>query len=514
MIAPESLYQPDKYKVWLGEGKTIGFCTVWNEPERALAECPDLLKRSAILGTLYSRQGVNIILRNLALNPQIKTLYLWDHGTLSCSPFGVSGKEVLKKIWEHGVSESREIQGTDFKLEKEIDHNVVNTVRSNVRLIQTGEASLGDIVSGITEGSEETYMTPVRFPDAVPEAIELFPSERVGFLVRGKKIIDVWMKVLDRIMRYGATKGTQYGSQQKELIGVTWVVEDEDPDHPHMDVDWPESLRQTIGLNENSINHYRSVFLSPETPTGVSYTYGNRLMRYPQPGGEPIDQIADVLIKGMLSSLDTRRAVATTMVPSIDKDSKEPPCISQIQVLQENKKLHLLVTVRSHDIFKAAIPNAFGLRALQKRIADEIGISMGSLQITSQSAHIYESDWEDAKKLVRCAIWEREPAAVFDPAINGDARGMFLISTRDNKLAAYFKTPSGDDLITVGGKTAREIGLKIAQLELVSRPDHLLDIGSELQKAEIAISQGLPYTQDKPLPFPVSREKPAVCITC
>lgn len=501
MIAPDSLYQPEKYKVWLGEGKTVGFCTVWNEPERAIEECSDLLKRSALLGTLYSRQGVNIILRNLALNPQIRTLYLWDHGSLSCSPFGVSGKEVMKKIWAHGVSDTREIPDTDFKLEKEIDHRVINTIRTNVRLVQTGEANLQDVVASMTETGEKAYMTPVRFPDAVPETIELFPSEKVGFLVRGKKIVDVWVKVLDRIMRYGLIKGTQYGSQQRELIGVTWVVEDENPEKPHMEVDWPEGLRQTIGLNENSIQHYRSVFLSPETPTGVSYTYGNRLMRYPRENGEYVDQIEEVMLKGLRSSLDTRRAVATTMVPFIDKDSKEPPCVTQIQILQENKRLHLLVTVRSHDIFKAGIPNAFGLRALQKNLADRSELSMGSLQITSQSAHIYESDWADAKKLMLCSLWEREPAQSFDPSISADQRGMFLISTKDNKLAAYFKTPSGDDLVSLEGKTAREIGLKIAQLELVSRPDHLLDIGAELQKAEIAISQGLAYTQDKPLPF-------------
>ena len=44
--------------------------------------------------------------------------------------------------------------------------------------------------------------------------------------------------------------------------------------------------------------------------------------------------------------------------------------------------------------------------------------------------------------------------------------------------------------------------MKIAQLEIISRQDHLLDIGMELEKAEIAISRGLTYTQDKPLIWP------------
>lgn len=506
MISSENLYQPDKYRVFLGEGKNVGFCTVWNEPERAIKQFPELIKRSAIIGTLYSRQGVNIILRNLALNPQIRNLYLWDHGTLSCSPFGVSGKEVLLKIWENGINDNREIPGTDFKLEKEIDHKIVNSIRENVKLQKIAEPDLSDAIKQFPDETSVPYMEPVRFADAVPEVIELFPSEKVGFMIRGKKVVDVWLRVLDRIMRYGTIKGTQYGSQQRELIGVTWVIEDEDPDNPKMDVDWPESLKIATSLNQNAIDHYRSVFLSPDAPEGVSYTYGNRIMRYPDAKGY-IDQIEEVILKELKSSPDTRRGVATTMVPSIDKDSKEPPCITQIQVLQNSGKLHLLVTVRSHDIFKAAMPNAFGLRALQARIAKEAGFEMGYLQITSQSAHIYESDWDDAKKLVRCAIWEREPSKSFDPAVSADPRGLFVISTKDNKISAYFKTPSGDDLMVVTGNTAMEVSRKIAHLELINQPGHLLDIGHELQKAEIAISQGLLYTQDRPLPFKADNVK-------
>ncbi len=498
MISSQNLYQPDKYKVMTGEGHSIGFCTVWNEPQKIVSQYPDLLKRTALVGTLYSRQGVNIILRNLALNPQIRRLYLWDHGSLSCSPFGVSGKEILKKLWEHGVSETREVAETDFKIEKEIDSAVVDRIRKGVELVQTNEEDILKIVNTLSESTLSPYMDPVRFAEAIPEPIDIFPSEKVGFLVRGKTVIEAWLRVVDRIKRYGTIKGTQYGSQQQELIGVTWVIENEDPDRPFMEVDWPQSLKQTIGLNQESIEHYRSIFLSPEAPPGVSYTYGSRLMRYPN-GETTIDQIEETICAQLLSSKDSRRAVATTLVPSIDKDSKEPPCITQIQTLTENGKLHFLVTVRSHDIFKAAIPNAFGLRALQKSIAKKTGFAMGSLQITSQSAHIYEADWEDAKRLIRCSIWERAPKDTFDPTESADPRGLFVISTKDTKISAYFKTPSGDDLLVVDGKTAKEVILKISQLELINRPDHLLDIGSELQKAEVCLRYEIPYTQDRPI---------------
>lgn len=500
MIDTKNLYQPDKYKVILGSGLSVGFCTLWNEPEKLLKVAPEILKRSAIIGTLYSRQGVNIILRNLALNPQIRNLYIWNVGALSCSPFGVSGKEILLKIWKNGVSQNGEVPETDFKIEKEINPEIVRLIIKNVSLKEITEQDSKKIAEKLKAGEDDPYMRPVRFAEAVPKVIDVFPSEQVGFLVRGKNIIDAWVRVIDRIIRYGTVKGTQYGTQQRELIGVTWVIENENLDDLSFGVDWPESLRKTIGLNIESINHYKSIFLSADLPEGIKYTYGSRLMNYPNEK-QNINQIEKIIVKELKDSIDTRRAVATTLMPAIDKDSKEPPCITQIQVLQTNRKMHFLVTVRSHDIFKAAIPNAFGLRFLQQKIASDAGLEMGKLQITSQSAHIYEAEWEDAKKLVQCAIWNRKPDNKFNPKASADTRGIFIISVDNGKIIANFKTPSGNDLLIITGRTALEVSKKIAQLELINLPEHLLDIGAELQKAEIAISKNISYIQDRALKF-------------
>jgi len=498
MIDETSLYQPDKYKVLLGRGTSAALCTAWNEVEKVVTTSPEVLEKTAIVGTLYSRQGVNVILRNLALNPQIRMLYMWDHGTLSCSPFGVSGKSVLEHIWESGVDENGRVPDADFSLEKEIDPAVVNTIKDSVQLIPITETEVGALANVIEDVAQDPYMEPIRFKDAEPEAIDIFPSEKVGFLVHGKTVVDTWLRVVDRVMRYGAIKGTQYGTQQRELIGVTWVVHSEDIEQPFLATDWPESLKQTTGLNHDSIQQYFDVFLSPDTPEGVKYTYGNRLQQYPN-GNTTIDELQEIILKELRDSPDTRRAVATTLVPAIDKDSKEPPCITQIQCLQTDGKLHLLVTARSHDIFKAAIPNAFGLLTLQKKLADESGFEVGALQITSQSAHIYESDWEDARKLMQCVLWDRDPDLGFDPETGADARGLFLIEVQDGHIRAHFKTSSGDDMLTITGTTAKEVYKKIAQLELVGRYDHAFDIGAELQKAEVALQHGIAYVQDKPL---------------
>ena len=150
-------------------------------------------------------------------------------------------------------------------------------------------------------------------------------------------------------------------------------------------------------------------------------------------------------------------------------------------------------------MFKAAIPNAFGLRRLQEHIAAETGFEVGQLSIVSNSAHVYEEDWDNAMKLLKCSVWEREPSFAFDQNADADPRGMVIIRIENGELVAEVASPEGAPLLALRGKTAKHVYKKLGHLNLLSRPDHLLDIGAELEKAEIALALGIPYRQDQPL---------------
>lgn len=496
-ISLKNLYQPDKYQVHIGEG-SIGFCTAWNEAKAAIAKEPQLLKKSALVGTLYSAQGVNVIVRNLALNPHIRKLYVWGNGALSNTKFGVIGTGILKKIWSEGVAADGTVKGTNFKLHKEIDLKVLSEIVNNVELIDVSRDGLQPAAAKVKPAPAKPYMKPVRFADARLEVPDTFPSEEIGWLVRGRYIVDTWTRVVERIMRFGTVKGTQYGSQQKELIGVTWVVHDEDPFKPQWPSDWPQELREITSATPDAIKEYHQVFLSPKMPSGVSYTYGNRLMRYPS-GKSYLDQIKTAIIRNLKASPDSRRAVATTLVPPIDAKSDEPPCITQLQALQANGRLNFLVTVRSHDIFKAAIPNAFGLRTLQARVARETGFEMGALQITSQSAHIYETDWENAKKLAACSFWERPPRVMTGD--DADPRGRFLIRLEKKQIVVEYQGANGATLLEFRNESADALVREIAKHELFSQTEHSLDIGVQLARAEVALRLNKRFVQDRKINF-------------
>jgi hypothetical protein len=88
---------------------------------------------------------------------------------------------------------------------------------------------------------------------------------------------------------------------------------------------------------------------------------------------------------------------------------------------------------------------------------------------------------------------------VFNPETQADPRGNLLISVADGKLSATLQAPTGEELIKLEGPSAKAVGKKLAQLELLSRTDHLFDVAMELQKAEIALKQNAEYRQDQPL---------------
>lgn len=497
-----NLFQENKYPVVLGrEGASVGFCSVWNKIEIATQLAPEILEKSSVVGTLYSRQGVNPILRNLALNPHIRTLALWGNGTLSNTPFGRSGSDILKALWENGM-EGSIVGGTEFEVDNEIDPEIIETIRKNVELLDVSDLDAKAAAEKLPDTLGEAYMEPREFDPPVPKAVATFPHESVGFTLRGNTVLDAWQKTIFHIMRYGIVKGTQYGMEQRELPGVQWTIENEAGTFPEdVPQDWPNELKETIGVTEAAIKEYHDVFLSGESREGVAYTYGSRLRSWKVDGMDtPVDQVKTAIIGNLASSPDSRRAAMTTLIPQIDATAKEPPCLISVQCLQSESKVHMFATFRSHDMFKAAIPNAFGLMAMQQEIADATGFERGSLCIQSVSAHIYEGDFDHAEKLIKCSYLDREPARVWDASMT-DPRGSFVIRLESGDIVAEHQGPDGAVLGEYRGRTAKDISLKIGQLNLISQTGHALDVGHELQKAEHALKLGLPYVQDPPLNF-------------
>ena len=73
--------------------------------------------------------------------------------------------------------------------------------------------------------------------------------------------------------------------------------------------------------------------------------------------------------------------------------NENPACLQHLHFFIRDEKLHLKVLFRSNDACKAAFMNAFALIMLQKRMADTLGVGMGTYTHRANSYHCYERDF-------------------------------------------------------------------------------------------------------------------------
>ena len=112
-----------------------------------------------------------------------------------------------------------------------------------------------------------------------------------------------------------------------------------------------------------------------------AYTYHDRI-------GYQYNFVIDELKRNPYS----RRAVIDVRRLA-DMRHDDPACLQHIQYFIRDNKLHCKVLFRSNDACKATFMNAFALIMLQKRIADELGIEVGTYTHRANSFHCYEKDF-------------------------------------------------------------------------------------------------------------------------
>jgi len=89
---------------------------------------------------------------------------------------------------------------------------------------------------------------------------------------------------------------------------------------------------------------------------------------------------------------DSRRAVISIRGEE-DLSSDSPACLQNIQYFIRGGVLHCKTLFRSNDAAKATFMNAFALVMLQKRIADSLGVPVGTYTHRANSFHVYERDY-------------------------------------------------------------------------------------------------------------------------
>lgn len=452
--------------------KGVGLVVLWSRKEYVTKNLP--LDSYTVCGQLYSRhQGVNALIVNCLANKSIRYLIVTGLDLTS------SG-EVLSKLFELGVNEKREVNGMEgFTLDENIPIEEFNSFRENVKLIDLRKEKSFENISKLVDSlsKQNAYGENVTLQLSAPRVPNVFPSREIGNVIYANSIATAWKMGLRKIFRFGALKRTEYDEDSREVQSLFITV-----NNSHNE--WNDELP----FSKTELEEYIPQVVSAVKVDGVEYTYGERLR------GE-LDQIS-IIIEKLSKTPYSRRFVASAWTPRRDLFTNSPPCLVSLQFSVLENKVHLFVFMRSSDFFAAWPKNAFAYNELLKEVAQKANLQAGSLAILSQCAHVYAHDYEKALNVVKKQSKYEE--------WNPDPQGNLVVSLREEEIYIHHVAQSGKLLGEFHGKTAIEIYRYIANQDIISVISHALDIGCELQKAEIALKLGVKYVQDKPLELKIS----------
>lgn len=453
---------------------SIGVVSLWADKHLIFKKLGGKSKQVSLIGQLYSKEGINWILRNIFLNPFIKKLII-------CGEDKSGSGEALICLLKNGVDKDGNIIGSsNAQIHKELGADYINAFRRNVEIMDLrSKDPVENILKEIDvmEKRKAPWITPKEFPESLLHCLETMPSEECGFRIESEKVGDAWLKILKAIMKFGHVKKSQHSSDQREMVNLVSIITAENVGS----IDWKPYFLFT----KEELQNYLPQVLTKEPIPNVEYTYGQRLRDH-----EGIDQIQSI-IDELKKTPYSRRAVAVTWKVAKDYNNPHAPCLDLIQCLVQNDKLFFTAYIRSNDMFRAWPMNAFAMLHLQKIIAESGGFKIGPTTIISSSAHIYSDCWNEAKNILE--KYGKAPTCHFDP------RGNFVVSVSGKKIIAKQLSPSGGPIFEFSGETAREVFDSICLNQGVSLIEHAFDLGAELQKAEIALKKGLKYIQDQPL---------------
>lgn len=568
------LYKFSEFQVAVGNPESsVALCVVWQDLGKVLESNPGFRKDFALIGNLRSPFGVNIILYNLALNPQIRYVVVWGPDRLSNTNIGTIGKSTLLDLWAKGIDDEMHVKGTPFKIVEEIDKGTLSKIIGNVELHELSSSRSVDL-SKVLNGKGGRYMEPVRFPEFTPKAPEVLPSEGYTYVIRAKKAADAYLQLLYTAWRYGKrTPINNSGEDVKEIRDSVVVVEDEDPDKVYLP-DWLAGYKPLAVSAENLDNYYRSQFSAEpyrkeiykgvykfDRPKEYPYLYTELINAFPRAHGfdeavyavlgkegykkakefimlhsnidkkraEELIAMVDaegmddrkrigILIEGLVPPTDQIGNVIDRIKrkePDLDKEvvlwdqryhstlEASRPCIEKLSFSVREGKVDMHVFVRTHDIGMAWFHNFYGLVKTLGRICKETGKKPGFVVMESQSAHIYQRDWEAIGTLVKKRVEEAPVKMYFDPEKDSDPRGIVNITTVGETIKLKLQNAkTGETIIEMDGKTARQLIYKIRHFGIVSKIDHATFVGAELAKAEMCIKLGIQYKYDTVIELP------------
>ncbi|WP_445150502.1 thymidylate synthase [Baekduia sp. Peel2402] len=483
----EALHFADRLRVVNPEGD-VGLVTLWSPweaVERKLREVDEAIldparSRVAAIGSLYG-DGMYAMLCNLLHNPQVS--HLIALGTQA----GPSTTDDLELFFARGVEEDellgrrvRRVPGTGrvFPHDDTFD---VDRLRAGVGFHHLGRLSDPALPDGLRSLlADLPHADPSTLPPRISVALERDddtrrqqPSDVLGHTVARRRPLDVWEELVVRTLRFGRTVSVGDG-ERIELLNVKAIVREPVADEP--------SALAAFGIREEDLRAYAERILDGAPPDGVAYTYGHRLRTHT---GDTLAEVIGLLRREPAS----RRAYVALWDNTIDlhaEDGAATPCLTTVWFRIADDRLTLTATYRAHNLLTAWLLNVYGLMAVQRRVADALGLTAGPLTVISHALGINPASSRFALARDVESRWMRDDdvdRAAGKSSMREDPNGYFVVSSDGSDLIAEHRY-EGLLVKTYRAQRADTIMHEVAADQAVSLISHALWLGGELRRHE------------------------------
>jgi len=253
-----------------------------------------------------------------------------------------------------------------------------------------------------------------------------------------------YLDLMSHVMANGAVKGDRTGTGTKSVFGYQM----------RFDLSDGFPMLTTKKLHMRSIIHELLWFLSGETnikylkDNGVSIwddwadengelgpVYGHQWRSWPDPNGQPVDQISK-LIDQIKNNPDSRRHIVSAWnVAEVDSMAL-PPCHSLFQFYVAGGKLSCQLYQRSADIFLGVPFNIASYALLTMMVAQVCDLQPGDFIHTFGDAHLYSNHMEQAALQL-----QRKVRPLPTMTINPDVKDIFSFTFEDFTIEAYDPHP-------------------------------------------------------------------------
>ncbi|TRX60875.1 thymidylate synthase [Fulvivirga sp. M361] len=239
----------------------------------------------------------------------------------------------------------------------------------------------------------------------------------------------VYLDLMQDILDNGVLKGDRTGTGTLSVFGRQL----------RFDLTKGFPLLTTKKLHTRSIIHELLWFLSGDTnikylkDNGVSIwdewadengdlgpVYGHQWRSWPAPGGETVDQIAQV-IQQIKDNPDSRRHIVSAWNPAEVNKMALPPCHALFQFYVANGQLSCQLYQRSADYFLGVPFNIASYALLVHLFAQQCDLEPGEFVWTGGDVHLYSNHQEQARlQLTRKELAlpqlkiKRKPASIFE----------------------------------------------------------------------------------------------------